>query len=55
MIDGVRFRDLRRFRSSAVTRAFAAIRAASHGPQSEVLKPVELALEPDAAPAKRRP
>lgn len=49
-VDGVRFHDQRRFRSSAVTRAFAsAIRAGSQGPQSEVSEPDEVALEPHAA------
>jgi hypothetical protein len=49
-LDGFRFRDQSRFRSSEVTRAFAsAMRAVSQGPQSEVSQPDEVMLEPDVA------
>jgi hypothetical protein len=49
-LDGLRFHDQRRFRSSEVTRAFtSSIRAVSRGAQSEVTGPDELTLEPDVA------
>ena len=49
-IDGLRFHDQCRFRSSEVTRAFtSAMRAVSRGPQSELSQPDELRLEPDVA------
>jgi hypothetical protein len=46
-VDGLRFHDQSRFRSSEVTRAFvSAIRAVSQGAQSEVSDPDAIALEP---------
>ena len=49
-LDGFRFHDQSRFRSSEVTRAFtSAMRAVSQGLQSEVSQPDELMLEPDVA------
>jgi len=49
-LDGTRFHDQRRFRSSEVTRAFSsAIRAVSRGPQSELSEPDEVTLEPVVA------
>jgi hypothetical protein len=49
-LDGLRFHDQSRFRSAEVTRVFtSAIRAVSHGAQSEVAEPDELTLEPEGA------
>ncbi|HEY5927727.1 MAG TPA: hypothetical protein VIV11_38845 [Kofleriaceae bacterium] len=49
-LDGSRFHDQGRFRSSEVTRAFAsATRAVSKAPQSEVSEPDEVTLEPSVA------
>ena len=46
VIDGGRFHDQRRFRSSEVTRAFTStIQAVARGAQSEVSKPDEVTLE----------
>ena len=49
-LDGQRFHDQSRWRSSEVTRAFtSSIRAVSQGAQSEVSEPDELTLGPDVA------
>lgn len=49
-LDESRFHDQGRFQSSEITRAFAsAVRAASHGPQSEVSQPEDISLDSDVA------
>jgi hypothetical protein len=49
-LDGLRFHDQGRYRSSEVTRAFVSvIRAVSRGPQSETSVPEEVVLDPDLA------
>src|SRR5690349_18538269 len=49
-LDGLRFHDQSKSRSSQVTRAFASvIRAASQGQQSEMSVPHEVLLAPDVA------
>ncbi len=49
-LDGSRFHDERRLRSSHLARAFTLpMRAASLGAQSEVAAPDEVSLDPDLA------
>lgn len=49
-LDGRRFHDDCRFRSSEVTSAFCSVtRAVSHAPQSELAEPDEVRLDDDVA------
>jgi hypothetical protein len=49
-LEGSRFYDQSRFRSSQITRAFVSVtRAASEGPHSDVPGPADVSLAPDVA------